>query len=375
VAVAWRQKSTCGGGRRRTGADDPAEEYESENDATVSVEEFGRSAMKDRLQTNLLSGSGAPAVSMLESVDGPSFIDTGSVAPLTDEIEEAGIREDFVSGKWEALTVDGDIYARSVGTPDGRQSTTGGRCTTNTTSTQTASRRGRTSSKRDRNCRTSSTCSTSPRGDLSGVWRYQFRQLSGEPFLESGEVNIHNEKSLRVARNIKEIYDADIAANIEGWTAAWFSAYGDATIASLPSAAWMEGTLRAELPDTAGDWGVFQDPRVRVGRTAGVELGRLQPRDRRSRSDEEKARGWDYMEYSLATEEMQLAMYDEYGLFLAGDRLRRAGVRRGARLLRRTGCAGALCRGRTGVAGIPVHCGHPRGVTGHRDRTAANDQR
>jgi len=68
-------------------------------------------------------------------------------------------------------------------------------------------------------------------------------------------VNIHNEKSLRVARNIKEIYDADIAANIEGWTAAWFSAYGDATIASLPSAAWMEGTLRAELPDTAGDWG------------------------------------------------------------------------------------------------------------------------
>jgi len=88
-----------------------AEEYESENDATVSVEEFGRSAMKDRLQTNLLSGSGAPAVSMLESVDGPSFIDTGSVAPLTDEIEEAGIREDFVSGKWEALTVDGDIYA------------------------------------------------------------------------------------------------------------------------------------------------------------------------------------------------------------------------------------------------------------------------
>jgi len=35
-----------------------------------------------------------------------------------------------------------------------------------------------------------------PEGDLSGVWRYQFRQLSGEPFLESGEVNIHNEKSL-----------------------------------------------------------------------------------------------------------------------------------------------------------------------------------
>jgi len=85
-----------------------------------------------------------------------------------------------------------------------------------------------------------------------------------------------------VARNIKEIYDADIAANIEGWTAAWFSAYGDATIASLPSAAWMEGTLRAELPDTAGDWGVFKIPALESGGPRGVELGRLQPRDRRS---------------------------------------------------------------------------------------------
>jgi len=229
-----------------------AEEYESENDATVSVEEFGRSAMKDRLQTNLLSGSGAPAVSMLESVDGPSFIDTGSVAPLTDgSRKRASARiSSPESGRRSLLT---GTSTRSRGTPARRQSTTGGRCTTNTTSTQTASRRGRTSSKRDRNCRTSSTCSTS-RGDLSGVWRYQFRQLSGEPFLESGEVNIHNEKSLRVARNIKEIYDADIAANIEGWTAAWFSAYGDATIASLPSAAWMEErcVLNSPTPPATG---------------------------------------------------------------------------------------------------------------------------
>jgi len=172
-----------GVGRRRARAlTISAEEYESENDATVSVEEFGRSAMKDRLQTNLLSGSGAPAVSMLESVDGPSFIDTGSVAPLTDgSRKRASARiSSPESGRRSLLT---GTSTRSRGTPARRQSTTGGRCTTNTTSTQTASRRGRTSSKRDRNCRTSSTCSTS-RGDLSGVWRYQFRQLSGEPFLE-----------------------------------------------------------------------------------------------------------------------------------------------------------------------------------------------
>ncbi|WP_152418277.1 sugar ABC transporter substrate-binding protein [Halorubrum aidingense] len=293
-----------------------AEEYESENDATVSVEEFGRSAMKDRLQTNLLSGSGAPAVSMLESVDGPSLIDTGSVASLTDEIEEAGIREDFVSGKWEALTVDGDIYALPWDTGP----------------TAVYYRRS-VYDEHDIDPDSIETWAdfieegqklpddqymlNLPEGDLSGVWRYQFRQLSGEPFLESGEVNIHNEKSLRVARNIKEVYDADIAANIEGWTSAWFSAYGDATIASLPSAAWMEGTLRAELPDTAGDWGVFKIPALESGGPRASNWGGSNLMIADQVSDEKKTRGWDYMEYSLAAEEMQLAMYDEYGLFPA----------------------------------------------------------
>ncbi|EMA64913.1 extracellular solute-binding protein [Halorubrum kocurii] len=293
-----------------------AEEYESENDATVAVEEFGRSAMKDRLQTNLLSGSGAPAVSMLESVDGPSFIDTGSVAPLTDEIEEAGVQDDFVSGKWEALTVDGDIYALPWDTgptavyyrrsiyeehgldPEGIE-----------TWADFIEEGQKLPDDVD--------MLNLPEGDLSGVWRYQFRQLSGEPFLESGEVNIHNEKSLRVAQNIKEIYDADIAANIEGWTSAWFSAYGDGTVASLPSAAWMEGTLRAELPDTSGDWGVFKIPALESGGPRASNWGGSNLMIADQVSDDKKERGWDYMEYSLATEEMQLAMYDEYGLFPA----------------------------------------------------------
>jgi len=187
-------------------------------------------------------------------------------------------------------------------------------------------------------------------------------------------VNIHNEVA-PVARNIKEIYDADIAANIEGWTAAWFSAYGDATIASLPSAAWMEGTLRAELPDTAGDWGVFKIPALESGGPRASNWGGSNLAIADQVSDEEKARGWDYMEYSLATEEMQLAMYDEYGLFRrwrpsttsrcstrsstsTTDRLRGRSLPRSHRSRRDTGSL------RT-----------PRGVTGHRDRTAANDQR
>jgi len=80
----------------------------------------------------------------------------------------------------------------------------------------------------------------------------------------------------------------------------------------------MEGTLRAELPDTAGDWGVFKIPALESGGPRASNWGGSTSRMIADQvSDEEKARGWDYMEYSLATEEMQLAMYDEYGLFPA----------------------------------------------------------
>jgi len=114
----------CGVGRRRAGAAIRLK-YESENDATVSVEEFGRSAMKDRLQTNLLSGSWRTCGPMLESVGGPSFIDTGSVAPLTDgsrkrasariSSPESG-RRSLLTGtstRWEDRP-DGSLYRRSV---------------------------------------------------------------------------------------------------------------------------------------------------------------------------------------------------------------------------------------------------------------------
>lgn len=291
-----------------------AEAYNEEHDATVDVEEFGREAMKDRLQTNLLSGSGAPPVAMLESIDGPSFIATGAVEPLTDRVDDAGVFGEFVEGKWEALTVDGDYYALpwDIG-PTG------------------VFYRRSVYDEYDIDPDTIETWDdfieegqklpddqymlNLPENDLDGVWRYQFRQLGGEPFLESGEVNIHNEKSLQVARTINDVYEADIAANLEGWSSAWFGAYADATIASLPSGAWMEGTIRAEMPDTAGDWGVYKVPAHEEGGPRASNWGGSNLMIPEQVSDGEKDRAWDYMLWALTRDDMQLAMYDEYGIF------------------------------------------------------------
>jgi ABC-type sugar transport system, periplasmic component len=293
-----------------------AEEYNAEHDATVQIEEFGRGAMKDRLQTNLVSGSGAPPVAMLESIDAQVFIDTGSVTDLSDRIEEAGIRENFVSGTWEGLSTDDGIYALpwDIGPvavfyrqdiydeydidPD---------------SIETWDDFIEEGQKLPDDI----ALLNLPENDLNGVWRYQFRQLGGEPFLESGEVNINSETSLRVARKIKEIYDAGVATNIESWSSSWFTAYGNGDIAALPAGAWMEGTLRAELPDTSGLWGVHLPLAYESGGSRATNWGGSNLMIPNQVSETEAARAWDYMMWTLANEEMQLLMFEEYGLFPA----------------------------------------------------------
>lgn len=293
-----------------------AEEYENEHGVAVDIEEFGREAMKEDLQTRLASGSGAPDLAMLEMVDGASYIDTGAIHEISDRIEAAGVRDDFVDGTWDALSDDGGTYAlpwdigptavyyrRDVYDEHGLEPD-------NIETWDDFMEEGE-------KLPDDVDMLNLPMNDLDGVWRYQFRQLGNDPFTEDGAVNIGNDDSVRIAETIKELYDRDLAATLDGWSSAWFSAYADGDVASLPSAAWMEGTLRAELPDTHGDWGVFKIPAHEEGGLRASNWGGSSLMIPEQVDPEVRDAAWDYIEFTLATEEMQLLMYAEYGLFPA----------------------------------------------------------
>lgn len=293
-----------------------AEEYNGEHDAAVEIEEFGQDAMKEDLQTRLTSGSGAPELSMLEMIDGPSYIDTGAILEITDRIEEADVYDDFVSGVWEALSDGDDIYAlpwdigptavfyrRDVYEEHGLD--------------PDAIETWGDFIEQGQQLPDDTYMLNIPENDLDGFWRFQLRQLEGEPFTEDGAVNIHSETSLQVAQNIKNLYDAGIASMLEEWSSAWFGAYGGGDIASLASAAWMEGTLRDELPETEGDWGVYKVPAHEEGGSRASNWGGSSLMIPDQHDEAETNRAWDYIRWTAATEDMQLLMYDEYGLFPA----------------------------------------------------------
>jgi multiple sugar transport system substrate-binding protein/lactose/L-arabinose transport system substrate-binding protein len=292
------------------------EPYEEANGGDVTVEQFGRSNMKDKFKSRILSGSGAPAIATMESVDAAAWVDTGGLRDIRPWIEDAGIRDGFVSGKWGPLTKDGATYALpwDLG-PVGMfyRNDVADEHGLDLESVETWDQFIEEGEKLP----DGTALINFPPNDYDGIWRMMFRQLGGLPFTDSGAVNIHSEKSLQVARQMKRAHDAGITSSVASWSSEWFNRFAEGSIAGLYGGAWIEGTLKAEIGDTSGKWRVMKPPAYESGGNRATNWGGSNLVIADQVSDAKARRAFDYMQYALANEEMQLKMYREYGLFPA----------------------------------------------------------
>jgi ABC-type glycerol-3-phosphate transport system substrate-binding protein len=293
--------------------DDP---YEEANGGGVTIKQIGRGDMKDKFKSTLLSGSGAPAAAMMESVDAASWVDTGGLRDISGWLDEAGIKDKFVSGKWGPLEKDGSTYALPwdigpVGTFYRRDVMK--EHGIDPTSIETWDQYIEEGKKLPDD----QYLLNLPSNDYDGLWRMMYRQIGGQPFTENGEVNIHSDKSLQIARILKRIRDSGVANDLASWSSSWFTAFGDGTTASLTAGAWIEGTLKAELGDTAGKWGVIKPPAIESGGSRATNWGGSNITIAKQVSDAQARRAWDYMAYTLGKKENQNKMYEEFGIFPA----------------------------------------------------------
>jgi ABC-type glycerol-3-phosphate transport system substrate-binding protein len=293
--------------------DDP---YEEANGGDVTITQIGRADMKDKFKSTLLSGSGAPGAAMMESVDAASWVDTGGLRDISGWLDEAGIKDKFVEGKWGPLEKDGGTYALPwdigpVGTFYRRD------VMENHDIDPTSVETWDQYIEEGKKLPDDQYLLNLPSNDYDGLWRMMFRQLGGQPFTANGAVNIHSDKSLQVARILKRIRDSGVANDLASWSSSWFTAFGEGTTASLTAGAWMEGTLKAELSDTSGQWGVIKPPAIESGGSRATNWGGSNLTIASQVSDEVARRAWDYMAYTLGQADHQITMYREYGIFPA----------------------------------------------------------
>jgi len=290
--------------------------YEEEHGGDITIEQFGRANMKDKFKSRVLSGSGAPAAAMMESVDAAAWVDTGGLRDVSGWIEDAGLRSDFVSGKWGPLTKDGSTYALpwDVGPVAAfYRNDVAEEHGLDMDGIETWDQFIAEGEKLPDDV----AMLNLPPNDYDGVWRMMFRQLGGLPFTDSGAVNINSETSLRVARQMKAAHDAGITSSVASWSSEWFSRAGEGSIVSILSGAWLEGTLKAEVGDTSGSWRVMRPPAYESGGNRATNWGGSNLVIADQVSDAKAQRAWDYMQFALGTKEQQVTMYEEYGLFPA----------------------------------------------------------
>ncbi|HIT89141.1 MAG TPA: hypothetical protein IAC41_01805 [Candidatus Merdenecus merdavium] len=72
---------------------------------------------------------------------------------------------------------------------------------------------------------------------------------------------MNSEQSIKAMEIAKQIYDAGIAQDFNGWDE-YEGTVVNESVATIPEAVWMIGTIKDKAPDTAGKWGVIDLPKI-----------------------------------------------------------------------------------------------------------------
>ncbi|MDJ1433265.1 extracellular solute-binding protein [Halostagnicola sp. A-GB9-2] len=294
---------------------DAAVQYNEENGTDISVDELGDDAWEQRFQTAITSGEGAPEFSPVQNYEVASFADLGGLTDLTDRIDEAEIRDDIIDGKWDTVNIDGNDYALPwdlgpTGVFYNRERYSEAGIDPDNIETWDDFIEAGASLPDD------IAMLDLPTEEIPQLWRTLFRQLGGQSFTEDGDVNIASGESVRAAELIKDLDDAGITTRVEMWSGGWFTSFAEGDILSMISAAWMDGTLRAELPDTEGNWGVYKLPAFEEGGSRASNRGGSNLVIPSQIQDEEVVEEvWEFCLWSMTTPEVQNTMLEEYGLF------------------------------------------------------------
>jgi ABC-type glycerol-3-phosphate transport system substrate-binding protein len=292
-----------------------AKSYNKENNADVSVEELGGDAWEQRFQTAITSGSGAPAFSAVQNYDVTNYASIGGLKDLTSRIKEADIEKDIVKGKWETVSHEDSYYAIpwDIG-PTGifykRDIYENAGINVDDIKTwDDFIKAGKQLPK-------GVSMVNLPPQEMAQLWRMLLRQRGGQAFTEDGAIAVGSDDSVAVAQLIKDMNDAGITTRIELWSGGWFTSFSEGSLASLPSAAWMDGTLRAELPDTSGNWGVYKLPAFEKGGNRASNRGGSNMAIPSQIKDQGTVnRAIDYCLYAMTTPKVQNQMLKEFGLF------------------------------------------------------------
>ena len=164
------------------------------------------------------------------------------------------------------------------------------------------------------------TCKT-PKGDpvkmipvdpkKSSLYSLIRGQFGVSVFDENGKPQVDSEESLKAMKMADKIYDAGVALNYNGWDE-YEQTVVNESVACIPEAVWMIGTIKDKGPQTEGKWSVMQLPKIEGGQYECSNGGdTLTINAKTDFPDEAK----DFCKFAMTDTKLQAAGLEKYALY------------------------------------------------------------
>lgn len=133
-------------------------------------------------------------------------------------------------------------------------------------------------------------------------------------FNKDGEIILGNEESVRSLELQKKLLDLGLTYNADSWNTLVI-ATKNSEVATVAYGGWWGGTLKDQMPEQSGKWGVTRFPGFEKGENTANYVGGASLAIPSQSKNQQLA--WEFIKNAVATKENQLMMYERYDLFPA----------------------------------------------------------
>ncbi|SNX52724.1 sugar ABC transporter substrate-binding protein [Thermoanaerobacterium sp. RBIITD] len=281
----------------------------------IDVKDIGRQDVYDKLTVGLAAGSGLPDVVSIEDdhVSGfvkkfpNGFLDlTNEITPIKDKFISSKVANATVDGKFMAIPWDAapaaifyrtDIFKDAGINPDDIKTwddyIAAGKKIVEKTNGKVKM------------------LGIDEKAD-DGLYRVMLNEQNSWYFDKNGKPILNSKESINAMSKIKEMVDAGIVDNVNGWDGG-VTATKNGLVATSVSGVWWLGTLQDQCKDQSGKWGVFPLPAFKEGDNNAAALGGSTLMVPSSTKNKELAVA--FAKFAMTDKESVKIGFTKYGLF------------------------------------------------------------
>lgn len=234
---------------------------------TVNGQTMAQEDEKSKISVAASTGTGLPDCFKLNNTDIPRLVEQGAIMDITELA--APYKDKLPQVAWDMVTYEGKIWGMPANSPAGGMFyrydvlETYGINPEDLTTWEKWIEAGRKITEESGG---KVAWIAAPKDKLPLIISWPiFQQYRAEILSSDGKVTINSEAYRNGLLLLQEIKDADLAVQMDEWTAPWYQSMKDGTIACYPSGTWFVQTLIQQAEDTKGKWYFAPFPAVEEG--------------------------------------------------------------------------------------------------------------